>query len=73
MRDTTYDPPKVPNSDKSILLWLPRFVQWVSKELRRRSPDELAVDSVLLVSPSGIVYTIQVMDDGTLTSTKVQG
>lgn len=43
----------------------------LTSEFNRRPPRGVPVDSLLLASPDGTVYTVTVANDGTLTTTVV--
>lgn len=62
--------PTLPRSENDLPAWIRDFSELMADELFKRPPSGTAVASVLLVSPSGIVYTVSVQDDGTL-NTKV--
>lgn len=49
-----------------ILRYLTTLVDYLRRELMKRPPANTAVDSILLASPNGSVYTVRVTDTGTL-------
>lgn len=52
-----------------VLRYLTTLVEYLRRELMRRPPANTAVDSILLASPNGSVYTVRVTDTGTLETT----
>lgn len=58
--------PMLPRSELELPLWVKDFSELMAEELYKRPPAGTAVGSVLLVSPSGIVYNVTVQDDGVL-------
>ncbi len=65
------NPPNLPGSprtDPTIMKWLQELSAYVLREFRRRNPP---VASVLLASPNGSVYSVEVTDAGMLTTTLV--
>lgn len=65
-------PPRLPDHrPDSFLEWAKYFAEFVLRELGRRPASGTAVDSVLLVSPAGAVYSVKVTDAGALVTEKV--
>lgn len=52
-----------------ITKYLGTLVDYLRRELAKRPPANTAVDSILLASPNGSVYTVRVTDIGTLETT----
>jgi|GEM_PF-6884289 len=50
----------------AVLDYLNILIKYLRKELDARPPQNTAVSSVLLASPNGSVYTVQVTDAGVL-------
>jgi hypothetical protein len=69
-----FAPPELPNIPKiqpELADYLRRFAMWVNKQFQYKISTDIAVDNVMLISPSGKVYRITVGDSGTLTTTLV--
>lgn len=66
-------PPPVNKIDSWSTLtdYLRQLAVYLTKEFQRRPAPGTAVGSVLLASPNGSVYTVQVTDLGALTVTQV--
>lgn len=64
--------PRIPNNvDVSIRTWMTSLNTLLNNEFNRKQDRDAIHGSVKLASPDGSVYTVQVLDDGTLTTTKV--
>ena len=65
-------PPRLPDErPASFLEWAKYFAEYVSRELLKRPASGTPVDSVLLVSPTGAVYSVKVTDAGALVTEKI--
>jgi len=66
------NPPTVPNlEDDRCEKFLKNLTSYIQRELKKRPEQEQALGSVLLVAPNGSVYTVQVDNAGTLSTTLV--
>lgn len=64
--------PAIPiNLSPELRRWLRDFSTSLDHELRPYVRNDVAVGSILLVSPNGSVYSVAVADDGTLNTTAV--
>ena len=60
-------PPKAPTND----VFLRYFVEWASKELEERTPDNQVRRELYLRSPDGGIWQVTVDDAGALATVKV--
>lgn len=73
------DPPSAVNTATlspeiaELQAWARRMADYTASELRKRVPSGVALGHLYLTSPNGSVYSVGVEDDGTLTTTLVQG
>lgn len=63
------NPPSLPHNEEGIFSYLRELSKYLVREFRKRPEKDTAVDSVILVSPNGSVYTVRVDDAGALTTT----
>lgn len=64
--------PPIPHLDNPVLeVYLRAFNLEVDRRLRDKMSSIVGVGSILLVSPGRKVYSVQVADDGTLSTTLV--
>lgn len=66
-------PPTLPADPPGLFSWAKYFSEFATRELNRRPATGTAVDSALLVSPNGSVYTVRVTDAGALVTELVRG
>ena len=65
------DLPNIPNIQPEMADYLRRFATWANKQMQYKISTDIAIDGLLLISPSGKVYKISVNDSGVVTSTLV--
>ncbi|QIG66098.1 hypothetical protein PQB35_gp42 [Ochrobactrum phage vB_OspP_OH] len=64
-------PPRLPTEPQGLLEWCRYFSEYVFREFGKRPASGTPQDSVLLVSPTGAVYSVKVTDAGALVTEKV--
>lgn len=67
-------PPIVPGAiPLNIAEYLRDLAKYVSMALQKRTPDDQARASIILLSPNGSAWEVKVSDTGVVTTTKVAG